>query len=106
MIKITAEFLINRRKMQWESHHDIRKDEYFVKGVAYEITQNDELREEIIDDPSKLIELCFTVVNKKFSCNLNHRTSSNLMISVTCPDKFVSCLSDQPKLFCKLNFAP
>ena len=64
MIKITAEFLINRRKMQWESHHDIRKDEYFVKGVAYEITQNDELREEIIDDPSKLIELCFTVVNK------------------------------------------
>lgn len=64
MIKITAEFLINRRKMQWESHHDIRKDEYFVKGVAYEITQNDELREEIIDDPSKLIELCFTVINK------------------------------------------
>ena len=64
MIKITAEFLINRRKMQWESHHDIRKDEYFVKGVAYEITQNDVLREEIIDDPSKLIELCFTVVNK------------------------------------------
>lgn len=64
MIKITAEFLINRRKMQWESHHDIKKDEYFVKGVAYEITQNNELREEIIDDPSKLIELCFTVVNK------------------------------------------
>ena len=64
MIKITAEFLINRRKMQWESHHDIRKDEYFVKGVAYEITQNNVLREEIIDDPSKLIELCFTVVNK------------------------------------------
>nr|DAU10840.1 MAG TPA: Terminase large subunit [Caudoviricetes sp.] len=64
MIKITAEFLINRRKMQWESHRDIKKDEYFVKGVAYEITQNNELREETIDDPSKLIELCFTVVNK------------------------------------------
>lgn len=64
MIKITAEFLISRRKLQWESHHDIKKDEYFVKGVAYEITQNNELREEIIDDPSKLIELCFTVVNK------------------------------------------
>lgn len=64
MIKITAEFLINRRKLQWESHHDIKKDERFVKGVAYEITHNQELREEIIDNPEKLIELCFTVVNK------------------------------------------
>lgn len=64
MIKITAEFLIHRRKLQWESHHDIKKDERFVKGVAYEITHNQELREEIIDNPEKLIELCFTVVNK------------------------------------------
>ena len=27
MIKITADFLINRRKMQWENHHDIKKDD-------------------------------------------------------------------------------
>lgn len=65
MIKITAEFLIDRRKLQWENHKDIKKDERFVKGVAYEITHNNELREEVIDNPEKLIELCFTVVNKE-----------------------------------------
>lgn len=65
MIKITANFLMERRKLQWESHHDIKKDERFVKGVAYEITHNKELREEIIDNPEYLIELCFTVVNKE-----------------------------------------
>ena len=64
MIKITVDFLIERRKLQWESHHDIRKDERFVKGVAYELTHNQELREKIIDNPEHLIELCFTVVNK------------------------------------------
>lgn len=64
MIKITADFLIERRKMQWESHHDIKKDDRFVLGVAYEIVHNKKLREEIIDKPEKLIELCFTVVDK------------------------------------------
>lgn len=64
MIKITADFLINRRKMQWENHHDIKKDDRFVLGVAYELTHNNSLREEIIDYPEKLIELCFTVVDK------------------------------------------
>ncbi len=64
MIKITVDFLINRRKMQWENHHDIKKDDRFVLGVAYELTHNNSLREEIIDYPEKLIELCFTVVDK------------------------------------------
>lgn len=64
MIKITADFLIERRKIQWESHHDIKKDDRFVLGVAYEIVHNKKLREEIIDKPEKLIELCFTVVDK------------------------------------------
>lgn len=64
MIKITAKFLIERRKQQWECHHDIKKDERFVLGVAHEIVHNEELKEEIIDNPEKLIELCFTVVDK------------------------------------------
>lgn len=64
MIKITADFLIERRKMQWEIHHDIKKDDRFVLGVAYEIVHNKRLREEIIDKPEKLIELCLTVVDK------------------------------------------
>lgn len=65
MIKITADFLINRRKIQWDTHHDIKKDDRFVLGVAYELTHNETLREEIIDNPEKLIELCFTVVDKE-----------------------------------------
>lgn len=64
MIKITADFLIERRKLQWSAHHDIKKDDRFVLGVAYEIVHNKCLREEIIDKPEKLVELCFTVVDK------------------------------------------
>lgn len=64
MIRITAEFLIERRKQQWEVHQDIKKDERFVLGVAHEIIHNEDLKEEIIDNPEKLIELCFTVVDK------------------------------------------
>lgn len=64
MIKITADFLIDRRKRQWECHHNIKLDENFIKGVAFELTQNRELREEIIDFPEKLIQLCFVIVDK------------------------------------------
>ena len=64
MIKITADFLIDRRKKQWEVHHNIKCDEDFTKGVAFELTQNKELREEIIDYPEKLIECCFVIVDK------------------------------------------
>lgn len=63
-MKITADFLIDRRKRQWDVHHDIKKDEKFVRAVAYEITQNKMLRQEVINYPEKLIELCFTVVDK------------------------------------------
>ncbi len=63
-MKVTADFLIDRRKRQWEVHKDIKKDEKFVLAVAFEITQNKILRQEITDKPEKLIELCFTVVDK------------------------------------------
>ena len=63
-MKITADFLIDRRKRQWKVHHNIEKDKRFVLAVAHEITQNKLLRQEVIDYPEKLIELCFTVVNK------------------------------------------
>lgn len=63
-MKITADFLIDRRKRQWEVHRDIKKDEKFVLAVAYEISKNKVLREEVIRRPEKLIELCFTVVDK------------------------------------------
>lgn len=63
-MRVTADFLIDRRKRQWKMHHDIKKDEKFVLAVAFEIIRNKFLREEIIDNPEKLIELCFTVVDK------------------------------------------
>lgn len=63
-MRVTADFLIDRRKRQWKVHHDIKKDEKFVLAVAFEIIRNKFLREEIIDNPEKLIELCFTVVDK------------------------------------------
>lgn len=63
-MKITADFLTDRRKRQWQIHQDIKKDEKFVLAVAYELSQNKLLRQEVIDRPEKLIELCFTVVDK------------------------------------------
>ena len=63
-MRVTADFLIDRRKRQWKVHHDIKKDEKFVLAVAFEIIRNKFLREEIIDNLEKLIELCFTVVDK------------------------------------------
>lgn len=63
-MRVTADFLIDRRKRQWKVHHDIKKDEKFVLATAFEIIRNKFLREEIIDNPEKLIELCFTIVDK------------------------------------------
>lgn len=63
-MKVTADFLIDRRKRQWNVHKNIKKDEKFVLGVAYEIGNNKLLRQEISEKPEKLIELCFTVVDK------------------------------------------
>lgn len=64
MIVVTADFLIDRRRKQWDNHKDIKIDEGFTKGVAYELTINKGLREEVIDYPEKLIELCFVIVDK------------------------------------------
>lgn len=64
MIKVTADFLIDRRKRQWNNHYDIKKDEKFRIAVARELTINENLRNEIIDKPEKLIELVFVVVDK------------------------------------------
>ena len=65
MIKIDADFLIDRRKRIWEKYQDINRDEKFVDAVCFEILQNQKLRIEIIENPEKLIELTFTVVDKK-----------------------------------------
>lgn len=63
-MKVTADFLIDRRKRQWDTHKNIKKDEKFALGVSNEIINNQSLRGEIVENPEKLIELCFTVVDK------------------------------------------
>lgn len=64
MIKVTADFLIQRRKMQWDNHNNIEKDKIFVIACCNEIIKNEKLRKEIVDKPEKLIEMVFTVVDK------------------------------------------
>lgn len=64
MIKITADFLIDRRKRIWEKYHEIKRDDEFVLACCLEIIKNKNLRNEIIMNPEKLIELTFTVVDK------------------------------------------
>lgn len=51
MIKVDADFLIDRRKRIWEKYHDINRDERFVSAVCFEILQNKNLREEIVEYP-------------------------------------------------------
>lgn len=65
MIKVNADFLIDRRKRIWEKYQDIKRDEVFVESVCFEIIQNQNLRNEILENPEKLIELTFSVVDKK-----------------------------------------
>lgn len=64
MIKVTADFLIDRRKRIWEKYQDIKRDERFVQAVCIEILNNKNLRQEVLDYPEKLIELTFNVVDK------------------------------------------
>lgn len=64
MIKVTADFLIDRRKRIWDKYQDINRDEKFVQAVCFEIISNKNLRNEVVDKPEKLIEIAFTVVDK------------------------------------------
>ena len=63
-MKYTAEYLINKRKEKWEQNHDIEYDRRFRNAVANELKENKDLLEEIKNNPEKLIELVFIVVDK------------------------------------------
>lgn len=60
----TADYLIAKRKEKWESHHSIEEDKLWRQAVATELLINGKLREEIVRNPEKLIELVFIVVDK------------------------------------------
>jgi hypothetical protein len=61
----TADYLIQKRKEQWEQHHNINKDKELREAIAYELTNNEELLNEVKAKPEKLIELVFVVVDKE-----------------------------------------
>ncbi len=60
-----ADFLIQRRREQWDEYHDLEKDNLFRYAVAREITENPKLLKELKKYPEKLIELTFVVVDKE-----------------------------------------
>lgn len=63
-MKYNAEQLISKRKEKWEANHDIEYDKKFRNAVANEIVTNKNLLQEVKQQPEKLIELVFVVVDK------------------------------------------
>ena len=63
-MKYTAKYLIEQRKKKWEENHDIEYDKRFRNAIANELKENKDLLEEIKNNPEKLIELVFIVVDK------------------------------------------
>ena len=64
-MKYTADYLISKRKEKWNNTKSIDQDKKFREAVANEIINNEQLKEEIIRNPEKLIELEFVIVNKE-----------------------------------------
>lgn len=61
----TAKQLIQTRKDKWEADHDIGRDKRLREGIATELVENADLRNEVTANPEYLIELEFVIVNKK-----------------------------------------
>ena len=63
--RFSLEELRSMRYRLWEKHHDISRDRDYVSFVADTILDSDELREKIHENPILLIELTFSIVDKK-----------------------------------------
>lgn len=61
----TAKQLIQIRKDKWDADHDIGRDKRLREGIAAELIENADLRNEVTVNPEYLIELTFVIVNKK-----------------------------------------
>lgn len=61
----TADLLIKIRKDKWNSTHDIEYDKKLRNAIADKIINSKELIEEIKNNPEKLIEMVFIVVDKE-----------------------------------------
>lgn len=62
---MTLAEIVEKRKRSWEKRNDIVYDGQLVTSAVRYILDSDNLREEIKSAPWKLIEIAFTVVDKK-----------------------------------------
>lgn len=60
----TIDFLIERRKSKWNEDHDLNRDEIFRDTVSKEFENNRSLIMELKNNPEKMIELLFVIVDK------------------------------------------
>jgi hypothetical protein len=61
---ITADRIIEKRKAMWELDRSYQTDNDYINSVAKYILESEELRQEIKNNPEKLIEMCFYIVDK------------------------------------------
>lgn len=64
MSSVTADFLIAKRREKWEEKHCIDFDRRLRAAIGNELMKSRELLEEVRNNPEKLIELAFVVVDK------------------------------------------
>jgi hypothetical protein len=57
--------LIELRRKSWKKRGDIAHDARLVSAIAYQILENEHLRNEILQKPYLLIESCFTIIDKR-----------------------------------------
>ena len=64
-MRYTAEYLIERRKENWNNYKDLEFDKRFRNAVAQRLLEDRTLLEEVKAKPENLIELLFIVVDKE-----------------------------------------
>ena len=60
----TAQYLIDKRREKWEEKHSIEYDKQFRNAIVTELMSSEDLLAEVKQNPEKLIELVFVVVDK------------------------------------------
>lgn len=84
-MKYTADYLIQKRFEKWKEKNSIEYDKKLREAIADELINNKELLEEVKNNPEKLIELVFIVVDK------NQKTQPFMLNDVQ--KKFISILN-------------
>lgn len=61
---INCQRIIDRRKELWQQSGDIEQDRQFREAAAQYIIDHEHIRQEILETPELLIEMCFVIVDK------------------------------------------